>query len=84
MKKKMVEYLRNFLIQNDWCEEYTKRQARAIFTTICLFFDIDADTDECDNILSYVYDVANIADVSDFDDLAKYDDFKNYMLELIV
>lgn len=84
MKEKMVEYLRNFLIQNDWCEKYTKRQARAIFTTICLMENIDADTAECDYILSYVYNDADIVEVSDFDDLAEYDDFKNYMLELIV
>lgn len=84
MKKELLTYLEQFMIQNDWCDKYTKEQARAIFTTICLVGNIDADTAECDGILSYMYDAAGVVEVSDFDDLAEYDDFKNYMLALIV
>lgn len=84
MKNEFVEYLRDFLIQNNWCDNYTKVQARSMFTAICLFYDIDADTAECDHILSYVYNDSDIIEVSDFDDLAEYEEFKNYMLELIV
>lgn len=84
MKEKMIEYLKNFLIQNDWCEKCTKEQARSIFTAICLFYNIDADTAECDEILSYVYDASDIVETIEFDELADYGSFKNYMLELIV
>ena len=80
----LVEYLKEFLIQNNWCEKYTKEQARAIFTTICLTQDIDADTAECDNILSYVYEESYIVEVIDFDEFAMYGDFKKYMISLIV
>lgn len=80
----LVEYLKDFLIQNNWCEKYTKEQARAIFTTICLTQDIDADTAECDNILSYVYDASDIVEVLEFDDLATFSAFQSYMIGLIV
>ena len=84
MKQNMIEYLKNFLIQNDWCEKYTKEQARSIFTTICLMENIDADTAECDEILSYVYDESDVVETIEFDELATYGSFKNYMIELIV
>ena len=84
MKDKLIEYLKQFLIQNDWCERYTKEQARAIFTTLCLMNNIDADTAECDNILSYIYEEADIIETVDFDEYATYNAFENYMLELIV
>ena len=80
----LIEYLKNFLIQNDWCEKYTKEQARAIFTTICLTQNIDADTKKCDEILMYVYDASDIVEVLDFDELAAFGSFVNYMVSLIV
>ena len=84
MKEKMIEFLRDFLIQNNWCDKYTKEQGRSMFTAICLFCNIDADTAECDEIISYVYEEAEIVETIDFDDLADYGSFKRYMLELIV
>ena len=84
MKTKLIEYLRDFLIQNDWCDKYTKEQARAIFTTLCLMENIDADIFECDDILSYVYDEADIVETIDYDEYATYGSFMKYMLELIV
>lgn len=84
MKDKLIEYLKSFLIQNDWCDKYTKEQARAIFTTLCIMEYIDADTAECDNILSYVYEEAEIVETIDFDEHADYGSFKRYMLKLIV
>ena len=80
----LVEYLKEFLLQNSWCEKYTKEQARAIFTTICLTQDIDADTAECDNILSYVYDNSDIVETIEFDELATFSAFQSYMIGLIV
>lgn len=84
MKDKLIEYLKDFLIQNNWCDKYTKEQARAIFTTICLTENIDADTAESDEILAYLYDEADVVEVIEFDELADYGSFKSYMLELIV
>lgn len=71
------------MIQNDWCNKYTKEQARSIFTAICLFENIDADTNECDMILSDAYNDAMIYELAEFDELAEYDNFKSYMIELI-
>lgn len=79
MKKELFEYLGNFMIQNNWLDEYTPKQARAIFTTICLIENIDADTAVCDNMLLELY---NKADMESID--INYDDFEDYMMELIV
>lgn len=83
MKDKMIEYFRNFLIQYDWCDKSTKEQARSIFSALCLMCYIDADTNECDMILSDAYNDAMIYELAEFDDLAEYDNFKNYMIKLI-
>lgn len=72
-------YLKHFMIQNNWLDEYTPRQARAIFTTICLAENIDADTAACDIILQDLYYSADIATLD-----IGYDEFKNYMVKLIV
>lgn len=78
MKKELRKYLEQFLIQNNWDDEYAKEQARAIFTTVCLMENIDADTAECDGILAHLFVKAAI------DDIVSYDEFENYMVKLIV
>lgn len=78
MKNELRSYLEQFLIQNNWDDEYTKEQARAIFTTVCLFENIDADTSACDGILAHLFVKAAI------DELVSYDEFENYMIKLIV
>ena len=80
----LVEYLKDFLIQSDWCETYNKEQARAIFTTICLTQNIDADSSKCSDILSYVYDASDIVEVLEFDEYATFSSFVSYMVGLIV
>lgn len=79
MKNELFNYLEDFMIQNNWLDEYMPKQARAIFTTICLVENIDADTAACDNMLLELYNKADIecCDIS-------YDDFEEYMIELIV
>lgn len=79
MKEQLFNYLENFMIQNNWLDEYTPKQARAIFTTICLVGNIDADTAACDNMLLELY---NKADIKSID--ISYDDFEEFMIELIV
>jgi len=79
MKEQLFKYLEDFMIQNNWLDEYTSKQARAVFTTICLVGDIYADTATCDNMLLKLY---NKADIKSCD--ISYDDFEGYMVELIV
>lgn len=79
MNNKLFKYLENFMIQNNWLDEYTPKQARAVFTTICLVKNIDADTGACDDMLLELY---NKADMESID--ISYEDFENYMVELIV
>lgn len=79
MEEKLFKYLKDFMIQNNWLDEYTPKQARAIFTTICLIGNIDADTAACDNMLLELYNKADIESVD-----INYDDFESFMVELIV
>lgn len=79
MKNELFVYLEDFMIQNNWLDEYTSKQARSIFTTICLVGNIDADTAVCDNMLLELY---NKADMESID--ISYDDFEDYMVGLIV
>lgn len=53
-------------------------QARAIFTTICLVGNIDADTRPCDEMLATLYWRAALEEIID------YDDFEKFMIELII
>lgn len=79
MKDELFKYLESFMIQNNWLDEYTQKQARAIFTTICFVGNIDADTAACDNMLLELY---NKADMESID--ISYDDFEEFMIELMV
>jgi len=78
MKNDLFNYLVDFMIQNNWLDEYIPKQARAIFTTICLIGNIDADTRECHDILSVLYWRSALEEIID------YDDFEEFMIELIV
>lgn len=78
MKDEILKYLEDFMIQTDWEDEKTPKQAKAIFTTLCFMGNIDADTKECDDILSTLYFRAALKE------LIAYDEFTNFMLELIV
>jgi len=79
MFNELYGYLKTYMVQYDWDEEHTKKQARSIFTTICLYCDINADTAPCDYML---YELYNMADIQELD--VSYDEFENYMLEYIV
>ena len=79
MKEQLFDYLENFMIQNNWLDGYAPKQARAVFTTICLVGNIDADTAACDNILLELYNKADMEGI-----YIDYDDFEEFMIELIV
>ena len=79
MYDELYGYLKTYLIQNNWDDEYTKNGARSIFTTICLCCNIDADTARCDQMLRELYDTADIQELD-----VSYDEFVNFMIEYIV
>ena len=78
MKNELLNYLIDYMIQENWENKNVKEQARAIFTTICCVGNIEADTKECDEILSTLYLR------SDLEFLIEYEEFEDFMLELIV
>ena len=78
MLNQMFDYLKSFMIESYW-EDAAKEQSRAIFTTICLMGDIDADTYVCCNLLHELWSAAAIGDLG-----VDYDEFERYMIGLIV
>ncbi len=79
MDTDLYQYLKAFMIESNWEDEYTRNDALAIFTTICLYFNIDADTPVCGEMLCDLYDAANMEEVE-----VSYDEFKNFMLTFII
>lgn len=71
-------FLVQFLIQNNWEDEYTQKQARALWTSYCLIAGLDADTAMYDNDLQILFNKAAL------DELITYEEFDGYMCELIV
>ena len=78
MKEEILEYLEQFMFHTNWDDENTPEQARSLFTTICLMENIDADTSECDKILSHLYWL------SELEEIIEYEDFVNFMVKDIV
>lgn len=66
----------NDVLDRGWLGINEKEQLRAIFTTLCMVYELQADTAQCDDIIDILYDIA-VCDLS-------YRDFYNYMVELIV
>lgn len=75
----MYRYLESFMYEHGWEYEPAKIQARAIFTTICVMNNIDADTNICDNMLWDLWSASGLKAAC-----VKYNEFENYMVELIV
>lgn len=78
MKNELLNYLFDYMIQENWENKNVKEQARAIFTTICCVGDIETDTRECDEMLAALYWRSAL------EELIEYEEFENFMLELIV
>lgn len=76
MKEKLVAYLYDFTAGSSWDDDKVPEQVRAIFTTLCITGDIDADTREADYILQTLYQSA--------EESVTYEEFQEFMLELIV
>ncbi len=54
-------------------------QARALFTALCVMFNIEADTSKCDEIISDLFYV-----VKEFGYTMEEDDFYNFMVSDII
>ena len=68
----------NLINNHGWDSIKTREQARAIFTTICVLCNIEADTRESDIILMKIYNKSSL------ENLISYNAFTDYMVELIV
>lgn len=79
MIKEIFDILKDFMIQNYWDNKNVKEQARAMFTTICVIGEIEADTNICDNMLLELYNSSALADIDE-----SYDEFENFMVKHII
>ena len=73
-----LNYIIDYAVCTGWEDFYGKDQIRALFTSWCLIFHIDADTKECDDALMEIYDRAAMGEVVD------YVDYERFMIEFIV
>ena len=78
MKNELLNYLIDYMIQENWENKNVKEQERAIFTTICCIGNIKAGTKECDEILSTLYWRSAL------EYLIEYEEVEDFMLKLIV
>lgn len=77
-KNDLLSFIIDFATDNDFNGESIPHQIRAFFTTWCFAFDIEADTDACDDALATIFYRAGLEGAMD------YERFENFMLELIV
>ncbi|MBC5688164.1 hypothetical protein H8S37_04350 [Mediterraneibacter sp. NSJ-55] len=77
-KKEFLNYIIDCAICCGWEDCHGKDQIRALFTSWCLIFHIDADTKECDDALSILYLRAAMEEV------IEYKDYEQFMIEFIV
>lgn len=81
-KRKFWDYITSFIEEQDIdfevdFSDIATKQLRALFTSYCLMFDIDADTAECDACLW------DMLDLVDSDETLK-GKFDNFMLEYLM
>lgn len=76
-KEEFLNYIINFATDTEWGDLKRRERLRALFTSWCFIFGIDADTKECDDVLGVIYRKVLMEPVIDLDELEKY------MIELI-
>ena len=84
--EEMIDYLIRFFKEMDWeNDDLGRQQVRSIFTTICLLYHIDVDTQQANNILSMAWHALvesngwNASEVS----YEEYEAFERKMIELL-
>lgn len=78
MVDKLYEYLKGFMIHNNWYDENISEQARAIFTTICIVGNLDVDTSKVDEMMNDLYYRAAMECIMGFDE------FEDFMYKYLV
>lgn len=76
--KFLVKYLADFMVQNNWDLLNIREQARALYTSICMVENLEADTYPADTILIELYYGACV------NELMPLAAFQEFMYELIV
>ena len=74
-KEEFLNYIIDFAMDTERDDLKRREQLRALYTSWCFIFGIDADTKECDDALGVICFRAAFEMV---------EDFENYMIELIV
>lgn len=77
-KKEFLNYIIDYAVCTGWEDFHGKDQIRALFTSWCLIFHVDADTKECDEALMTIYSRAAIDEVID------YKLYELFMIEFVV
>ena len=77
-KKEFLDYIVDYAAYSGWEDGNAKDQIRALFTSWCLIFHIDADTKRCDAALNDIYWCAEL------EELIEYEDYGRFMVALIV
>lgn len=77
-KKEFLNYIIDYAIHTGWEDYHGKDQIRALFSSWCLIFHIDADTEECSDTLNIIYWRTTM------EELVEYEDYEQFMIEFIV
>lgn len=77
-KQEFLNYIIEYAIHTGWEDWNGKDQIRALFTSWCLIFHIDADTKECNDALNLIYWRAAM------EELVEYEEYEQLMIEFIV
>ena len=77
-KKEYLNYIIDYAIGAGWEDCHGKDQIRALFTSWCLIFHIEADTKECDDALN------TIDWRGEMEELVEYEEDEKFMIEFIV
>ena len=74
-KEEFLNYIIDFATDTEWGDLKRREQLRALFTSWCFIYGIDADTKECDDALNVICFRATFEMV---------EEFESYMVELSV
>ena len=77
-KQEFLNYIIDYAIGAGWEDFHGKDQIRALFTSWCLIFHIDANTTECDDALYVIYWRAEM------EELVEFEEYKQFMIEFVV
>ena len=77
-KKEYLNYIIDYAENAGWEDFYGKDQIRALFTSWCLIFRIDVDTEECDTALKKLYYDGELKELVD------WNNYERFMIEFIV